>query len=299
MPLDARPPVPLIEIAIESGAPAQADHLCTALSRLAASDPQVTVRTEWPSGKRLLGGISEAQLAAKVAELMREFGDACLIGPPVAVCHETIRRRVEVEFTHDQPVGEPGGCATVKVLFEPAPPGSGFRFINAARANRLPPSVAAALRKGLQSARMGGLVAGNPVTDFWATLLEAGWHDLPPDDRAFEAAAAGAFGELRTCGAPVVLEPVMAIELNLADRLVDIVTSDLERRSARLERVDRTGGRSLVSAVAPVAKLFGYGERLREHSLGGARLTMQFVGYEPMVVSDKSSTGLSAGAEQA
>lgn len=299
MPLDARPPVPLIEIAIESGAPAHADFLWAALSQLASADPQITVRTDWRSGRRLLGGASEAQLAAKVAELMRDFEDACLIGPPTAVCHETIRRRAEIEFACDQRSAEPAGFARVNILFEPAAPGTGFRFINAVRGGALPQPFAAAVRRGLQSARGLGLVAGLPVTDFWASLVDAAWLSGDTDDQAFEAAAKGAFAELNPRGEPVLLEPVMVVDLSAPDSLVDTVVGDLERRSARLQEIDRVGEQALISAVAPLAKLFGYGERLRELSLGRARLAMRFAGYAPTAPLTGSAAGLSAATAQA
>jgi elongation factor G len=289
MPLDARPPIPLLEIAIEAGAPAHADLLCAALSQLAACDPQITVRTDPMSGRRLLGGFSEAQLAAKVAELMRDFGDACLIGPPTAICHETIRRRVEL--------GSPAeSSARLKLLFEPAAPGTGFRFINAVRSANLPQSFPAAVRRGLQSARSKGLVAGFPVTDFWVTLLHAEALGRDAEAPAFEAAAQAAFAELRTQGGALLLEPVMVAELSVPDGLLDVVVHDLERRCARLEGVDRTREPPLISAVAPLTKLFGYGERLRELSLGRARLTMQFAGYAPADARNDHTAGLPAAA---
>lgn len=293
MPLDARPPVPLVEIAIESGAPAHADLLCAALSQLAACDSQITVRTDPLSGRRLLGGASEAQLAAKVAELMRDFDDACVIGPPTAVCHETIRRRVEVDV-----FARPSArrSARVKLLFEPAAPGTGFRFISAPRSANLPQDFAAAVRRGLQTARSKGLVAGFPVTDFWASLIHAEALDWGADDQAFEIAAQAAFAELRTHGSPVRLEPVMVVELSVPERLVDVVARDLEHRCVRLEDIDRMGEQPLISAVAPLTKLFGYGERLRELSLGRARLTMQFAGFAPAHERDGCTAGLPEAA---
>jgi elongation factor G len=299
MPLDARPPVPLVEIAIESGAPAHADLLCAALSQLAASDPEITVRTDRATGRRMLGGHSEAQLAAKVADLMRDFDDACLIGAPTAVRHETIRRRVEVEFTLEPSPDQADHFASLKILFEPAAPGTGFRFINAMRGGPLPCACAAAVRRGLESARREGLVAGAPVTDFWATLVDAVWQDGASDERAFDAAAQRAFNELRVRGEPMLMEPTMVVDLSVPESLVDLVAQDLERRCARIQDIDRLGDQPIISAVAPLAKLFGYGERLRELSLGRGRLTMQFAGYAPAVEPDKSYARLSAAASQA
>jgi elongation factor G len=167
------------------------------------------------------------------------------------------------------------------------------------RGGPLPCACAAAVRRGLESARREGLVAGAPVTDFWATLVDAVWQDGASDERAFDAAAQRAFNELRVRGEPMLMEPTMVVDLSVPESLVDLVAQDLERRCARIQDIDRLGDQPIISAVAPLAKLFGYGERLRELSLGRGRLTMQFAGYAPAVEPDKSYARLSAAASQA
>lgn len=287
MPSYTHAPFPLLEVAVEPRSRGDADELHTVLSRLEEKDPQLSIRTDPVSGVLLLGGLSEAQLEARIDDLVWIHGVRCDVGAPSIVYRETLGRRATVDAVHRRMLADGGEFARVVVQFEPVDPGSGFVFENAAQ-ELMPAEFVPAIARGLKAAAQAGLLAGFPLTDVKATLVDGAWHDQDSSPLAFELAARAAVRDLRDKGAPRLLEPVMTVEAITSQPFADAVVSDLERREARVQAVESRDELRVVRALAPLAKLFGYEEALRDLARGRARCVLSFAGYAPSPFSDGS-----------
>lgn len=274
MPTPSAPPLELVARTIELGVPGLRAAFAQALAQAEARAPGVSVRRDPESGLIVLAGADEGSIEAFVAVLRQDAAVADLldVGAPQVVYRETLGRRVEIEHA--------AGPARLKLAFEPGPRGSGFRFENHTIGRGQPTGLARGVEAGLGVARAKGLLAGFPVTDVRATLIAG---EGPADEAAFWLAAEQAFGKLREAGEPVLLEPVMNLEVTAEDgvdtaRLAD----DLEGRGGRVLAEFVEGERRTLTAIAPLARLFGYPKRLHGLSAGRARVVMRFKGYEPV-----------------
>lgn len=288
MPTPSAPPLELVARTIEIGVPGLRELFSQAVARAESAVPDVSARRDLETGRVVLAGADESRLEAFVEVLRQDAAVADLldIGPPRVVYRETLGRRVEIEHAV--------GAARLKLAFEPAPRGSGFRFESHAIGRGQPAGMVRGVEAGLAVARARGLLAGFPVTDMRATLIAGAGL---ADEAAFWLAAEEAFGRLREAGEPVLLEPVMSLEVIAADGVDTArLAGDLEEAGGRILAEFVEGEQRTLTAIAPLAGLFGYPRRLHETSGGRARVVMRFKGYEPvsMALGDEFEDDASA-----
>ena len=282
-------PEPVIEIAIEPKSKADQEKLGVALQKLAAEDPTFRVSTDQESGQTILKGMGELHLDIKVDILKRTYKVEANIGQPQVAYRETLGRAAEIVYTHKKQTGGSGQFAEVKILFEPAEPGAGYSFESKIVGGSVPREYIPGVEKGLLSAKDNGLLAGFPVIDFSATLLDGKYHDVDSSVLAFEIAGRAAFRELRSKGAPKLLEPVMKVEATTPEDYVGDVIGDLLSRRGVIQATAQRGNAQVIIAMVPLANMFGYVNTLRSMSQGRANFHMEYDHYEavPQAVADE------------
>jgi len=282
-------PDPVIEIAVEPKSKADQEKLGVALAKLAAEDPSFTVSTDHESGQTILKGMGELHLDIKIDILKRTYKVEANIGQPQVAYRESISRRAEIDYTHKKQTGGTGQFARVKLVFEPGEQGSGFQFESAIVGGAVPKEYIPGVQKGLESAKENGLLAGFPVIDFKATLVDGAFHDVDSSVLAFEIASRAAFKELREKGAPKLLEPIMAVEVVTPEEYLGSVIGDLNSRRGQIQGQDVRGNATVVNSFVPLANMFGYVNQLRGMSQGRAQFTMTFSHYDtvPQVVAEE------------
>jgi elongation factor G len=282
-------PDPVIEQAIEPKSKADQEKLGVALGKMVAEDPSFTVYTDPESGQTIMKGMGELHLDIKVDILRRTYKVDANIGAPQVAYRETLGRRTEITYTHKKQTGGSGQFAEVKILFEPNEMGAGYQFESKVVGGSVPKEYIPGVEKGLASAKENGLLAGFPVIDFKATLLEGKYHDVDSSVLAFEIAARAAFRELRERAAPKLLEPIMKVEVVTPEDYVGDVIGDLNSRRGMIQGTDQRGNAQVINAMVPLANMFGYVSQLRSFSQGRAQFTMQYDHYEavPQAVADE------------
>ncbi|WP_125257491.1 elongation factor G [Brevundimonas fluminis] len=275
-------PAPVIEIAVEPKSKADQEKLGVALAKLASEDPSFTVSTDHESGQTILKGMGELHLDIKIDILKRTYKVEANIGAPQVAYRESLGRKAEIDYTHKKQTGGTGQFARVKLVFEPGEPGSGFVFESAIVGGAVPKEYIPGVQKGLESAKDNGLLAGFPLIDFKATLIDGAFHDVDSSVLAFEIASRAAFKELRTQGAPKLLEPIMAVEVVTPEEYLGSVIGDLNGRRGMIQGQDMRGNATVVNAFVPLANMFGYVNTLRGMSQGRAQFTMQYDHYDPV-----------------
>jgi elongation factor G len=282
-------PAPVIEIAVEPKSKADQEKLGVALAKLAAEDPSFTVSTDHESGQTILKGMGELHLDIKIDILKRTYKVEANIGQPQVAYRESISRKAEIDYTHKKQTGGTGQFARVKLVFEPGEAGSGFVFESAIVGGAVPKEYIPGVQKGLESAKENGLLAGFPLIDFKASLIDGAYHDVDSSVLAFEIASRAAFKELREKGGPKLLEPIMAVEVVTPEEYLGSVIGDLNSRRGQIQGQDMRGNATVVNAFVPLANMFGYVNQLRGMSQGRAQFTMQFGHYDtvPQAVADE------------
>ena len=282
-------PEPVIEIAIEPKSKADQEKLGVALQKLASEDPSFSVSTDLESGQTILKGMGELHLDIKVDILRRTYKVEANVGAPQVAYRESLGKKVEIDYTHKKQTGGTGQFARVKIIFEPGEPGSGYQFESAIVGGAVPKEYIPGVTKGIESSKDNGLLAGFPLIDFKATLIDGAYHDVDSSVLAFEIAARAAFRELREKGAPKLLEPIMKVEVLTPDEYLGDVIGDLNSRRGQIQGTDQRGNAQVVSAYVPLANMFGYVNNLRGMSQGRAQFTMTYDHYEqvPQHVADE------------
>jgi elongation factor G len=275
-------PEPVIEIAIEPKSKADQEKLGVALQKLASEDPTFRVNTDQESGQTILRGMGELHLDIKVDILRRTYKVDANIGQPQVAYRETLGRAAEINYTHKKQTGGSGQFAEVKILFEPVEPGVGYSFESKVVGGSVPREYVPGVEKGLLSAKDNGLLAGFPVIDFKATLLDGKYHDVDSSVLAFEIAARAAFRELRDRASPKLLEPIMKVEVTTPEDYVGDVIGDLNSRRGMIQGTDQRGNAQVILAHVPLANMFGYVNTLRSMSQGRAAFHMEYDHYEPV-----------------
>jgi len=275
-------PAPVIEIAVEPKSKADQEKLGVALAKLAAEDPSFTVSTDHESGQTILKGMGELHLDIKIDILKRTYKVEANIGAPQVAYRESLGRKAEIDYTHKKQTGGTGQFARIKLVFEPGEPGSGFVFESSLTGGSVPKEYIPGVQKGLESSKENGLLAGFPLIDFKATLIDGAYHDVDSSVLAFEIAARAAFKELREKGGPKLLEPIMKVEVLTPDEYLGDVIGDLNSRRGQIQGTDQRGNAQVVTAFVPLANMFGYIGNLRGMSQGRAQFTMQYDHYEPV-----------------
>jgi elongation factor G len=282
-------PDPVIEIAIEPKSKADQEKLGVALAKLAAEDPSFRVSTDQESGQTILKGMGELHLDIKVDILKRTYKVEANIGAPQVAYREKISRQVTKDYVHKKQTGGSGQFARIKIVCEPLPPGSGFIFENKVVGGNVPKEYIPGVEKGLESVLGSGVLAGFPVVDLKVTLIDGAYHDVDSSALAFEIASRAALKEALREAAPVLLEPIMKVEVVTPEDHTGAVIGDLNSRRGQIQGQDMRGNAVVVNAMVPLANMFGYVNNLRSMSQGRATFTMQFDHYAdvPRAIADE------------
>ena len=272
-------PDPVIEVAVEPKTKADMEKMGIALSRLAAEDPSFRVASDPESGQTVIKGMGELHLEIIVDRMRREFKVEANVGAPQVAYRETISKPYTCDYTHKKQTGGSGQYARVKIAFEPAEPGTGFVFESKVVGGSVPKEFIPGVEKGLKSSLDNGVLAGFPVTDFKASLLDGAFHEVDSSVLAFEIAARAAFREGIAKAGPKLLEPIMSVEVVTPEEYMGDIIGDLNSRRGQINGMDSRGIARVVEAHVPLANMFGYVNTLRSMSQGRAQYTMIFDHY--------------------
>ncbi len=275
-------PDPVIEIAIEPKSKADQEKLGVALAKLAAEDPSFRVSTDQESGQTILKGMGELHLDIKVDILKRTYKVDANIGAPQVAFREKITHRVEHGYTHKKQTGGSGQFAQIKIVAEPTLPGTPFEFENEIVGGAVPKEFIPGVEKGLESVLGSGVVAGFPVVDLKVTLIDGKYHDVNSSALAFEICARQCLKEALQMAKPVLLEPIMKVEVVTPEDYTGSVIGDLNSRRGQIQGQDMRGNANVINAMVPLMNMFGYVNNLRSMSQGRATFTMQFDHYSEL-----------------
>jgi elongation factor G len=282
-------PEPVIEVAVEPKSKGDQEKMGVALARLADEDPSFRVTSDQESGQTVIKGMGELHLEIIVDRMRREFKVEANVGAPQVAYRETITKTIEHDYTHKKQTGGSGQYARVKIRFEPLPPGSGYQFENDVVGGSVPREYVPGVEKGLRAARESGVLAGFPMIDFMATLIDGAYHDVDSSALAFEIAARACYREGIERARPVLLEPIMRVEVVTPEDYMGDVIGDLNSRRGHIQGMDSRGNAHVINAMVPLANMFGYVNNLRSMSQGRATYTMHFDHYAqvPQAVADE------------
>ena len=273
-------PDPVIEIAIEPKSKADQEKLGIALQKLAAEDPSFRVSTDQESGQTILKGMGELHLDIKVDILKRTYKVDANIGAPQVAYRERLGRKLEIDYTHKKQTGGTGQFARVKIIFEPNEAGKGNEFESKIVGGAVPKEYIPGVDKGIASVTTSGILAGFPVVDLKATLIDGAFHDVDSSVLAFEIASRAATREALQKGGSVLLEPIMKVEVVTPEEYTGSVIGDLNSRRGQIQGQDMRANAVVINAMVPLANMFGYVNQLRSFTQGRASYTMQFDHYE-------------------
>jgi elongation factor G len=282
-------PEPVISIAVEPKSKADQEKMGMALARLVAEDPSLRVNSDNESGQTILRGMGELHLDIIIDRMKREFKVEANIGAPQVAYRETITKTGEIDYTHKKQSGGSGQFARVIIRFEPGEVGSGFVFETDLTGGSVPKEFIPGVEKGLESIKETGVIAGFPCIDFKATLFDGAYHDVDSSALAFEIAARAAFREGIPKCKPALLEPVMKVEVVTPEDYMGDVIGDLNSRRGQVNAMDSRGNARVITAMVPLANMFGYINTLRSMSQGRAQYSMEFHHYEqvPQAIADE------------
>ena len=282
-------PVPVISVAIEPKTKSDQEKLSMALGKLAQEDPTFKVATDQDTGQTIISGMGELHLEILVDRMFREFGVGANVGKPQVAYRETIRKKAEAEGKFIRQTGGRGQYGHVKIIVEPNEPGKGFEFINKIVGGSVPKEYIAPVEKGITEALETGVLAGFEVQDVKVTLYDGSYHDVDSSEMAFKIAGSMAFKEGCHRASPVLLEPIMKVEVVVPEEFMGPVVGDLNSRRGRIETTEPRAGSQVVTAVVPLSEMFGYSTDLRSKTQGRATYSMHFFHYEqaPKLVSEE------------
>ncbi|MDJ0896513.1 MAG: elongation factor G [Alphaproteobacteria bacterium] len=272
-------PEPVIEVAVEPKTKGDQEKMGVALGKLAQEDPSFSVTTDIESGQTVIKGMGELHLEIIVDRLKREFKVDANVGAPQVAYRETISRQAEVDYTHKKQTGGAGQFARLKLVFEPGEPGTGFEFASEIVGGAVPKEYIPGVEKGLKDAKESGTVAGFPVIDFKTRLIDGAHHDVDSSVMAFEIAARSAFKEAMQKAKPHLLEPLMKVEVVTPEEYMGDIIGDLNSRRGQVQGNEPRGNATVITAMVPLANMFGYVNTLRSMSQGRATYSMQFDHY--------------------
>jgi elongation factor G len=274
-------PEPVIHVAIEPKTKNDQDKLGKALKSLSDEDPTFRVRTDHETGQTVISGMGELHLEVLVDRMQREFNVDATVGKPQVAYRETITKTVEsVEYRHIKQSGGSGQFAVVKITLEPTGPGSGYEFVDGVTGGKVPREYIPAVNQGIQSALDSGVLAGYPTVDIRAVLVDGQYHDVDSSEMAFKIAGQQAFKKAAEMARPVLLEPIMAVEVVTPDEYMGDVMGDLSSRRGRIEGMEAVGNNQTIRSQVPLSEMFGYSTDLRSRTQGRATYTMQFANYQ-------------------
>ena len=273
-------PEPVIHIAVEPKTKADQEKMGMALNRLAKEDPSFRVHTDLESGQTIISGMGELHLEVLVERMKREFSVEANVGAPQVAYREAIRKMVEVEGKFVKQSGGRGQFGHVWLKIEPNETGKGFEFVDAIKGGSVPREFIPAVKKGLEDTLPNGVLAGFPVVDIKVTLFDGSYHDVDSNENAFKMAASMGFKDGMRKASPVLLEPMMSVEVETPEDYTGTVMGDLSSRRGMVQGMeDMIGGGKIVKAEVPLAEMFGYSTALRSATQGRATYTMEFKHY--------------------
>jgi elongation factor G len=278
-------PTPVIQLAVEPRTKADQEKLGMAIQKLAQEDPTFRVATDPETGQTILSGMGELHLEIIVDRMMREFGVAANVGKPQVAYRETIRKNAEAEGRHIKQSGGRGQYGVVKIRVEPLPTGSGFEFVNDVYGGSIPKEYIAPAEAGMKEALEGGILAGYPMSDLKVTLYDGSYHDVDSSEIAFKIAGSLAIKEAVKRARPVLLEPIMSVEVVVPEEYMGDVIGDLNSRRGRIEGMELRGTSQIIKAHVPLSEMFGYATDLRSRTQGRGSFTMHFGRYEEVPAS--------------
>ena len=273
-------PDPVISQAVEPKTKADQEKMGVALNKLAQEDPSFRVKTDEETGQTIISGMGELHLEILVDRMKREFKVEANVGAPQVAYRETIRKTVEQEGKYAKQSGGKGQYGHVWLRIEPQEPGKGYEFVNAIVGGAIPKEFIPGVDKGLRDAIKNGVMAGYPVVDIKITLFDGSYHDVDSSEIAFRVASSMAFKDGCQKANPVILEPIMAVEVETPEDYMGDVMGDLNRRRGVILGMDDNYGAKLIRAEVPLSEMFGYSTSLRSQSQGRATYSMQFKKYQ-------------------
>jgi len=273
-------PAPVIQLAIEPKSKADQEKLGVAIAKLVNEDPTLRVNTDQETGQTILAGMGELHLEIIVDRMRREFGVEANVGKPQVAYRETIRVKAEGEGRHVRQSGGKGQYGHCKIRIEPTEEGKGFEFENKVVGGTIPKEYIPAIEKGIIERLEGGLIAGFPMSDLKVSVYEGSYHDVDSSEMAFKIAGSLAIQDAVKRAKPVLLEPIMSVEVVVPDEYMGPVNGDLISRRGRLEGMEMRGSTQVIKSMVPLSEMFGYATELRSRTQGRAAFTMHFGRYE-------------------
>jgi elongation factor G len=281
--------VPVISVAVEPKTKADQEKMGMALAKLAQEDPTFKVHTDPDSGQTIISGMGELHLEIIVDRMMREYKVEANVGKPQVAYRETIRKHAEAEGKYIRQTGGRGQYGHAKIYLDPQPAGAGYEFVNDIVGGSVPKEFIKPIDQGIKEALEGGILAGYPMVDVKATLFDGSYHDVDSNEMAFKIAGSMAFKEAARKASPVLLEPVMAVEVVTPEDFAGTIMGDLSSRRGRIEGMEHRAGSQVIKAIVPLAEMFGYATHMRSSTQGRAEYSMHFARYEeaPRSVSEE------------
>jgi elongation factor G len=282
-------PEPVISVAIEPKTKADQEKMGVALSRLADEDPTFKVHTDEDSGQTIISGMGELHLEILVDRMKREHKVEANVGEPKVAFRETIRKTAEAEGKYIRQTGGSGNYGHCWLRIEPNEPGKGYEFVNGIKGGSIPKEFIKPIDQGVQGALELGILAGYPIVDVKVTLFDGSYHDVDSNEMAFKFAGSIAFKEAARKASPVLLEPVMAVEVTVPEEFMGTIIGDINSRRGRIEGMEHAAGSQVIKAIVPLKEMFGYVNDIRSSTQGRASYSMQFARYEeaPRMIADE------------
>jgi elongation factor G len=282
-------PAPVISVAVEPKTKGDQEKMGVALGKLAQEDPTFKVATDPDSGQTIISGMGELHLEIIVDRMMREFNVQANVGKPQVAYRETIRRKTEAEGKYIRQTGGSGQYGHVKVRIEPNEAGKGYEFVNEIVGGVVPKEYIKPVGQGIKEAMEGGVLAGYEMVDVKAILYDGSYHEVDSNEMAFKIAGSMAFKEAARKASPVLLEPVMSVEVVVPEEFMGTIIGDLNSRRGRIEGIEHRAGSQVIKAMVPLAEMFGYATNMRSNTQGRATFSMHFSRYEeaPRAVAEE------------
>jgi elongation factor G len=273
-------PSPVISVAVEPKTKSDQEKMGVALGKLAQEDPTFKVATDPDSGQTIISGMGELHLEIIVDRMMREFNVQANVGKPQVAYRETIRKKSEAEGKYIRQTGGSGQYGHVKVRIEPNEAGKGYEFVNEIVGGVVPKEYIKPVDQGIKEAMEGGVLAGYEMVDVKAILYDGSYHEVDSNEMAFKIAGSMAFKEAARKASPVLLEPVMSVEVVVPEEFMGTIIGDLNSRRGRIEGIEHRAGSQVIKAMVPLAEMFGYATNMRSNTQGRATFSMHFSRYE-------------------
>ncbi len=273
-------PTPVISVAVEPKTKSDQEKMGVALNKLAQEDPTFRVSTDPDSGQTLIAGMGELHLEILVDRMMREFNVQANVGKPQVAYRETIRKEAQAEGKYIRQTGGSGQYGHCKIRVGPNEPGKGYEFINDIVGGTIPKEFIKPIDQGIKEALEGGVLAGYEMVDVKVTLYDGSYHDVDSNEMAFKIAGSMAFKEAARKASPVLLEPVMSVEVVVPEEYMGVIIGDLNSRRGRIEGLEHRAGSQVIKAMVPLAEMFGYVNSMRSNTQGRATFSMHFAHYE-------------------